>query len=984
MRPLELVRRFLAHHPGASFAWSGPHSLDSLRPAFEADLLAHGRSLRAADAAWETAFGSLVHHLVLRRVWPRQCALIERRLDALASGRGGILLVRGDAGMGKSAVASDVRIRALSRGIATALARCHELGGGPYQVWQDLLAQVPAGAGGAPLPPPFGRGKVAPGERYLHAAVARWLESRARTTSLALVVEDMHWADADAADMLDVLSARLASVPVLFVVTDRARTAPRGAAYPRVVARLFRDRVVDEVRLEPLLEADTGVLARAWEGPVHPSLAAYLHRRCNGHLLFTVGLLRGLAERGLLPRDEAGQLLPPARSVEMPRQLEGMILAQVDALGAGVAAFLEVASVLGEEWDRRLAAGIARQGPAAARAIERALEAGVLRDAGGGERLRFSHELVRDALYGRIAAARRRHLHSLAAAALPRTTRTAAARAHHWFAAGDWPSASRAATEAGDALQRSLSTGRALRAYAMALTAARRAGGDLPRRAVEDVLERIGRLHLLREEGTLAERAFKRMEQGAVRAGDKAARARALAELALVRVNRYRFTEGEATAREALRAARSAHHPGAVARARMALGKAALVRGRFEEARVHGAAIVRAARQARDEGALSYAFRQQAYEHTWQGRYEAALGAAAKSLDHARRAGDALLVTGAFQVLGYVQVERGQYVEAYRSMQSGLGREEAAEAHHHQLPRLLNQMGYLHLELGDAESALRWDTRALDASRSRSGDGSREMECYSILNVATDLLALGRRAEARGRIAEFEAIKDATEFSHFRYVNRYHLLLAEAAVLEGDGERAVRQARNAQRLGREAGTPKNVARGLFWEGAGQAALGKPQDGIALMEKAIAIVDGIGHGSLPWTMRIAAARAQEDAGMPNEKALEGARGIIARIDGGLRGTELEQAAARSTSLNAARLLLAGATAATAGRGPFERLTRREKEVLRLVATGATDRAVAQALRISVRTVNTHMASILGKTGSPNRTAAARWALRYQGA
>jgi DNA-binding CsgD family transcriptional regulator len=78
-------------------------------------------------------------------------------------------------------------------------------------------------------------------------------------------------------------------------------------------------------------------------------------------------------------------------------------------------------------------------------------------------------------------------------------------------------------------------------------------------------------------------------------------------------------------------------------------------------------------------------------------------------------------------------------------------------------------------------------------------------------------------------------------------------------------------------------------------------------------------------------------------------------------------------------------------ATAPEGPPVRLgattalydlTPREVEVLRLLAQGATDRAIAQHLNISIKTVNKHVASILGKTGSPNRTAAAAVALHHR--
>jgi non-specific serine/threonine protein kinase len=90
-----------------------------------------------------------------------------------------------------------------------------------------------------------------------------------------------------------------------------------------------------------------------------------------------------------------------------------------------------------------------------------------------------------------------------------------------------------------------------------------------------------------------------------------------------------------------------------------------------------------------------------------------------------------------------------------------------------------------------------------------------------------------------------------------------------------------------------------------------------------------------------------------------------------------GLTLEQAAAEARGDKAAAPVTA---APPSPRNPAG-LTRREAEVLRLLAHGATDAAIARQLSISVKTVNAHVASILGKTGSPNRAAAAAFAVRH---
>jgi hypothetical protein len=87
---------------------------------------------------------------------------------------------------------------------------------------------------------------------------------------------------------------------------------------------------------------------------------------------------------------------------------------------------------------------------------------------------------------------------------------------------------------------------------------------------------------------------------------------------------------------------------------------------------------------------------------------------------------------------------------------------EVSGSHHHQKPRLLNLMGYLHLELGDAKEALVWDQKAWNAIEDTQVQ-NLEMSRYTLLNIATDYLHLGRMDEAQATIAQFETIKDGAD-----------------------------------------------------------------------------------------------------------------------------------------------------------------------------------------------------------------------------
>jgi DNA-binding CsgD family transcriptional regulator len=337
------------------------------------------------------------------------------------------------------------------------------------------------------------------------------------------------------------------------------------------------------------------------------------------------------------------------------------------------------------------------------------------------------------------------------------------------------------------------------------------------------------------------------------------------------------------------------------------------------------------------------------------------------------------LIAGGYQILSYSQVEAGKYREAYRYMRSLLDFNELADPYHHQLSRLLNQMGYLFLELGDASEAFLWDGRALEASHSSPGTSNIEMQRYSLLNMATDYLHLGKIDEALEAVAQFEAIKVAPFFVYYRYYNRYLLLMAELQLAQNDPAKAIEFAREARDIAAQYKNPKNIVRSSWLAGLAQLEMDEPGEAIMSLEEGMQIADEIQHGSLRWKIRLDLAQAQINAGESAVATIQEARMMMGQTADTLSGSLLQESFLSSPWISRIESLgnKSAAKKATYPAG----LTRREVEVLRLVAGGATNQQVADKLHISVRTVNTHMTNILNKTGCDNRTAAGAFAARH---
>jgi DNA-binding CsgD family transcriptional regulator/tetratricopeptide (TPR) repeat protein len=866
--------------------------------------------------------------------------------------------------------------------------RCYEQERLPYGLWQDVInsaarvTEMPIGE----LPAPLGAGSPARSSHHLIQALAAWLTACAAIRPLVILLDDLQWADPDSLHALSLLARYVEAEPILFMAAYRSETESGEQVLDRYLPVLHRHPRLESLQLQPLTEEDTARLVGGYHGACTPELSAYLQQRSEGHPLFTVELLHDLIEQRLLAQAADGRWLLPDRLVPVPTRLKQLIVQRVARLGADAEKLLSTAAVMGDTWRYGLARSlVGLPEERLLKALEAALRSEIIRvREEQSETYRFSHGLVRQVLYEVQLPQRRKQFHArLAANFAVEEPRDLPAVAYHWYAAQSWAKAYQACLAAGDEARRHFAIQSAIHWYRQALQAAQNGVAATEPTTFIEVYERIGDMHLILEQRGEAELAYGRMRDTATRLGDRAAEVRALAQLAYVRVALYQLDFGEKTALEALTLAQDSQHPHSLARAYTSLGRVHLLRVNLDQAEQHFQDAAQSLPATSGPDLLSHNGRYWAYCALWQGRYAQAEQFAQAVLEQALQTHDYLPIAGAHQILSYVQIEMGQYAPAHRTMTSILQRVDAPLGTHHQQARILNQLGYLHLELGDAAGALDWDQRALAASRHASGMSNYEAERYSLLNLATDWLALGQVEQARDYAAEFEAVKDLHEYGYFRYFNRYQLLMSEILLVQGDYESALRQAREARSLAESRNIHKNVARGLFNEGQSLLGLGEPEAAVQSMQLAIVIVDRIQHGSLPWKMRLRLAEVYARQGMSNVALIEEARTRVAAINRQLGGSELQHLFIQSPLVQTLQGMQSIARPQFAQKREFPAgLTLREVEVLRLVAGGATNQQVARALHISVRTVNTHVTHILSKINCDNRTAATAFAIRQK--
>ncbi len=969
-------------------------------------------------------------------------------LESAAAGRPAVVLIGGDAGVGKTRLVTEVAGRARDTGFTVLSGRCAQLGDAvPYLPLADALRDATTGPapGGALLDalasrpvlsrllPDRNEGQPAGGDmpglvqQQLFGAVLGMLTELTQFSPVLLILEDVHWADRSTRDLLTFLSRMLHSERLAVFATYRTDDLHRRHPLRPLIAELLRLPGVSALDLGPLAASDMAEhLTALSPGRLDAATLDRMISRAEGNAYY--------AEE-LLAESSAGSQLPAG--------LADLLLARMERLSEPAQQVLRTAAVTGRQADDELVRQASGLDDEVYDAAVREAVAHQLLVPDGAQGYSFRHALLREAIYADLLPGERTRLHARLAELLADERRlaevsgTAAELAHHYLASHDIPGAFWASVRAGQEAERMAAPAEAHSHYDQALSLWERVpdpqelggigrgklalrsalsaadGGDLTRAAAQ-LRRLLGDLDPDRDPVLLC-RVYERLAYFLIDLGEEdAASAAAEAAVDVLAADPPRWERARALATHARTLLSSADHEPARARAREALAAAKAAAAPWVEAD----SLITLGLISEREGKIADAIGLFTTAHRQAGQAKM-LGVELRAAFHLAR----------------VQLEQGDIAAAARTAHEGTARAQGAGLG---LAQYGLDLQYLHYLAHFADGA--WDhaqqisdgfsirvtsvgeavlsAMALFVAVARGlpvvAERLRWLEpiyprdtfvAYLAYGVqAEDLLWRGDAQEALDRARRaISAMEAVDEGYHGPWVIRVAAVgigaladVAVAARAAGDSDQAlaaVGQARELLRIAEDGAANRRFpgfalgVDGRGWLARAHAEWSRVSgvnDPAAWRDVVLAFGPGFVYETARSRWRLAEALVEAgDREAAREEWLAATQAAAV-----LRAAPLQAALADLGR----RARLAGGRGGTgsggqhdgsgagAARGPLAGLTEREREVLRLLAAGQSNREIGSELFISPKTVSVHVSNILAKLNAASRTEAAAIAHR----
>lgn len=382
----------------------------------------------------------------------RELASLLRGLDEAASGRGRLLLISGEPGIGKSRLADEIAAVAEAQGLAVLLGHCSEEEAVPFlpfvetlegfvdrireperlrrelaEEGSELARLLPKLRRILPdLPPPL---DLPPQQarRHLFNCFLDFVSRIAAHQATLMIVEDLHWADGDSTlSLLDYLAQRLSSLPLMLLGTFRDAEADLTRGLAKTLEDLLRGRRATQVKLKGLPRDEVAIMLNRMSGQSTPAgVVGEIFAETEGNPFFVEELFRYLEEENRL-YDSLGQFHSELKiaELEVPPSVRLVAARRLARLDDSTQKILSTAATIGRFFSfELLQASGGVDADTLLECLAEAEKAGLILSVADipKARFQFSHELIRQAVIGGLSVAKRERLHLQVADAIEQT-----------------------------------------------------------------------------------------------------------------------------------------------------------------------------------------------------------------------------------------------------------------------------------------------------------------------------------------------------------------------------------------------------------------------------------------------------------------------------------------------------------------------------------------------------------------------------------
>jgi tetratricopeptide (TPR) repeat protein len=412
---------------------------------------------------------SVLERIERGRLVAREAELSQARAlwNKSSAGEGGMLLVSGEPGVGKTRLVRELCTEVRVAGDRVLVGECYAEGGAPYApfaqilrrafrdgagdelaaalpdfVLADLLTLAPSLRLRFPDVPPNPSLDPKSEQQRLFESVVACCHSMCREAPVLVVLEDAHWADSASLALLRHLARRTRRQSLLLVATYREVELDQTLPFQEVLLDLNRERLATRLRLSRLDQEGTrAMLATLFAEEITPEFLDGIYTETEGNPFFVEEVCKALVESGQVYFADGAWGRLEMEELEIPQSVRVAIQSRVGKMPVGCQEMLRLAAVLGREFEFEtlLAAGDAGE-EELIETLESASQAQLVEEVGAGRDVTFAftHALIPATLYEGVSTLRRRRLHLRVAAAIERLhPDDFEALARHYAEAGD-------------------------------------------------------------------------------------------------------------------------------------------------------------------------------------------------------------------------------------------------------------------------------------------------------------------------------------------------------------------------------------------------------------------------------------------------------------------------------------------------------------------------------------------------------------------